>query len=101
MMPPCSIVLLQKIRRTRFVTRKWSSAPRAHPPNDSPQEWGWNEQDGKLMIHWFDGEPAPTSLNVVCLEDENIDENEEMVDTTEYYSESDDDDEDEDDTSYI
>ena len=101
MMPPCSIVLLQKIRQTRFVTRKWSSAPRAHPPNDSPQEWGWNEQDGKLMIHWFDGEPAPASLNVVCLEDENIDENEEMVDTTEYYSESDDDDEDEDDTSYI
>ena len=51
------------------------------------------------MIHWFDGEPAPTSLNVVCLEDENLDENEEMVDTSEYYSESDD--EDEDDTSYI
>ena len=46
------------------------------------------------MIHWFDGEPTQTSLNGVCSENENIDENEEMVDTTEYFSESDDDDED-------
>ena len=99
MPPQCSNVPLQKIKRTRFVNRRRSSSPRAHPPNDSPQELGWNEQDGKLMIHWFDGEPTLTSLNVACSEDENIDKNEEMVDTTGYYSERDDDDED--DTSDI
>ena len=82
MMPPCSKVLLQKIKPTRFVTCRRSSAPRAHPPNDSPQEWGWNKKDGKLTIHWFDGQLTPTSLNVVCLEDENIDENEKMTDIT-------------------
>ena len=47
--------------------------------NDSPLEEGWNLEDSKYVIDWFDGEAAPQLLDVVRAEDQNIDDSDEIA----------------------
>ena len=41
MMPPCERVLLNKIRRTKFLANIWISSIEASSPNNSPLNFGW------------------------------------------------------------
>ena len=65
MMPPCSKVLMQKIRRCIFITNIWQNATRAEPTTYVPTDFGWHLEDGKYNIQWFDGDVAPKIVDVV------------------------------------
>ena len=47
MMPPCLKVLMQKLKRTHLITRRWASAAMANPPFDEPEESGWRLVGGR------------------------------------------------------
>ena len=65
MMPPCSKVLMQKIKRCSFITSIWQNATRAEPTTYAPTDFGWYLEDGKYNIQWFDGDVAPKIVDVV------------------------------------
>ena len=56
-----------------------SYSPRPHVRNNSPSEEGWNLEDGKYVIDWFDGEATPQLLDVVRAEDQNIDDSDKIA----------------------
>ena len=45
MMPPCELVLLNKIRRTKFVAKLWMSSIKLSRSNNSPLNFGWKLVD--------------------------------------------------------
>jgi hypothetical protein len=63
--PPCSKVLLEKIKRSTFVTSVWQHSAQAESPITNPTDFGWSLEDGRYVIHWFDGEAAPKIVDVV------------------------------------
>ena len=73
-LPPYSKVLLQKIRRTRFVARRWMSSTDPFGSQLPPLDYGWKLEDGKYAIHWFDGEIAPHSIDIILNEDTSDDD---------------------------
>ena len=52
MMPPCERVLLDKMRRTKFVANIWMSSIEASPPIDSPLNFGWKLVDRNYLLLW-------------------------------------------------
>ena len=64
MMPPCERVLLNKIRRTKFVAKLWMSSIEASPPNNSPLDFGWKLVDRNYQLLWFEGDLRPSSLDI-------------------------------------
>ena len=72
--PPCAKVLYQKILRTIFVARRWTSSTfTGH--NDDPVQFGWIIEDDRYSFLWFEGDSRPT-VDAVCLA-EDVDANEE------------------------
>ena len=71
-----SCVLLQKLKRTNFVANQWISSTRPHSPEMIPLDYGWKDRNGLYGMHWFEGDTSPKSLDIVCCEDDNS-ENEE------------------------
>ena len=69
-MSPCRNVLLQKLKRTHLITRRWMSANVPQPPDEYPENSGWVFEDQSYIIKWFEGSAAPKALDVVY--DENI-----------------------------
>ena len=67
--PPCAETLLQKIKRTNYVC--WLNATLPDPPEFSPIELGWKLEDGKYVLHWFEGNHLPAII-LSPDEDENI-----------------------------
>ena len=65
-MPSCKKVLTEKIKRTKFVARKWMTSVDALQPLWCPSDFEWKLDDGKYTIKWYDGEVAPRSLYTVC-----------------------------------
>ena len=64
MTPPCEHVLLNKIRRTKFVAKIWISSIDASPPNGSPLNIGWKLVDRNYQLLWFESDLSPVSLNI-------------------------------------
>jgi len=73
-LPPCSRVLLQKIKRTHLVARRWLSSTQCNQSALSPLDFGWKQEDGCYRLQWFDGDISPKSLDVVCSEDDIFEE---------------------------
>ena len=73
-MPPCKKVLTEKIKRTKFVARKWMTSVDALQPVWCPSDFGWKLDDGKYTIKWYDGEVAPRCLDIVCTDGTTEDE---------------------------
>ena len=69
--PPCVETLMQKIKRTNYVCNIWLNATLPDPPECSPIELGWKLEDGKYVLHWFDGNHLPATI-LSPDEDENI-----------------------------
>ena len=71
MLPPCSRVLLQKIKRTQLITRLWLAAIEQTPPPEIPENNGWELDDIGYKILWFKGTATP---NIVVVMDSAEDE---------------------------
>ena len=61
--PPCSRVLLQKIKRTRFVARRWRCSYMQFQPTSEPCEHGWRLENNKYHIEWFEGQACPCVMD--------------------------------------
>lgn len=88
-MPPCKSVLLNKIKRTNFLSQmiKNSFADKISSPSSG---WFINENN-ELEIEYFTGDPFPEVIT--SMESDNIseDEQEEEEDLDQYLSSDDDD----------
>ena len=73
-MPPCKNVLTEKVKRTKFVARKWMTSLDVLQPAWCPSYFGWKLDDGKYTIKWYDGEVAPRCLDIVCTNGSTEDE---------------------------
>ena len=65
-MPPCSKVLHQKIKRCIYVANIWKNSLRTKPTPHLPTSFGWTlDEDGTYCIKWFEGDVAPKIVEVV------------------------------------
>jgi hypothetical protein len=76
-LPPCSRVLYEKIRRTKYIAELWLSSTSPAPPDQLPEEMGWQVVDGHYTVNWFDGEVSPKPIDITSNEDEFEDVTEE------------------------
>ena len=60
----CECVLLNKIRRAKFVAKTWISSIEASSPNDSPFNFGWKLVDRIYQLLWFQGDLSLISLDI-------------------------------------
>ena len=54
-MPPCQVVLHEKIKRANFMASVWKRAATAEPQLWHPSDHGWNMGNGQYCIKWFHG----------------------------------------------
>lgn len=64
-LPPCSNVLLEKMKRTSYVTSLWQSCVLADAPLDDPLSFGWLMHGERYQLKWFEGDVAPKIVDVV------------------------------------
>ena len=64
-MPPCKIFLTEKIKRIKFVARKWMTFDTLQPVW-CPSDFGWKLDNEKYRIKWYNGEVAPRCFDIVC-----------------------------------
>ena len=65
-MPPCKKILTEKIKRTKFVAKKWMTSVDALQIVWCPSDFGSKLDVRKYTIKWYDGEVAPRCLDIVC-----------------------------------
>ena len=70
-LPPCSRVLLQKIKKTQLITRCLLSATEQTPPPERPENNCWELDDNGYKILWFESTATP---NIVVVMDSAEDE---------------------------
>ena len=71
MLPLCSCVLLQKIKRTQLITRRWLAAIEQIPPPEIRENNGLELDDNGYKILWFEGTTTP---NIAVVMDSAEDE---------------------------
>ena len=82
-LPPCSVVLLQQIRRAQLVSHHWLNAHLRDLPAMDPEIYGFDLVDGKYYPKWHEGDVVPPSIetvtksNDVDADDDNEEEEEE------------------------
>ena len=65
-MPPCSKVLHQKIKRCIYAASVWTNSLRMKPTPHLPLSSGWMlDEGGTYCIKWFEGDVAPKIVEVV------------------------------------
>ena len=64
-LPPCSRVLLKKLKRSSYIARLWRNCLNTNPLNQDVSSFGWRMKDGHYNIQWFDGDAAPKIVDVV------------------------------------
>ena len=66
MLPPCSRVLMQKVKRTKLITKRWLSSNEGIPDPETPESCGWTLDDqNNYRILWFDGKSTPETIDIV------------------------------------
>ena len=64
-LPPCKDVLMQKIKRTNYITNFWKNAHHSDPVRFCPEGNGWRAKNQeKLECVWFQGEETPEKIYV-------------------------------------
>jgi len=73
MLPPCSRSLLQKIKRTQLIAKRWLAATDATPTDESPESSGWvlDETDG-FKILWFEGNATPDTIDMITTDLDDV-----------------------------
>ncbi|KAK5637859.1 hypothetical protein RI129_000142 [Pyrocoelia pectoralis] len=61
-LPPCKVELHQQLLRTQYITSIWRNAHLRYPTTLTPSRNGWDLQDGKLELYWFEGDCVPPSV---------------------------------------
>ncbi|CAH1108809.1 unnamed protein product [Psylliodes chrysocephalus] len=61
--PPCKSELYQQFLRTHYISTVWKNANKKQPTTLDSLEYGWIEQDDKLVFKWFEGDQLPTSVS--------------------------------------
>ena len=64
-LPPCSRVLLKKLKRSSYIARLWGNCLNANPRDQDVLYFSWKMKDGHHNIQWFDGDAAPKIVDVV------------------------------------
>ena len=66
LLPPCSKVLREKVKRVNFVAGKLSSSTQPNPPFWLPENNGWIlNVNGYYQILYNDGPTTPDSLEAI------------------------------------
>ena len=60
MMPLCERVLVNKIRRVKFLAKMWMSTIEASPSNYSLLDFGWKFVNRDYQLLWFEGGLSPS-----------------------------------------
>ena len=74
-LPPCQLVLWEKIARTHYIGWLLRSSIFPIPPTaPTPKTSGWNLEDDLYKIKWFDGDLAPKAIDISTSEEGNDDD---------------------------
>ena len=66
-------MLLQKIKRTSYVTRLRPNATQIDPTNNlDPLCFGWRLEDNSYQLEWFQGDVAASIVEVIKKELDDI-----------------------------
>jgi hypothetical protein len=81
-MPPCQRVVVNKIKRTNYLTRLIKNADRNFIEDIDPSDHGWIKLQNKIEIQFYDGNQFPENLASRAVDeiDEQIRNNDEYVD---------------------
>ena len=71
-LPPCTSVLQQKANRTNHIARKLLSSWTSHPPISNPLNCGWELSNGLGKVKSFEGDIAPTSLELITADESKV-----------------------------
>ena len=64
-LPPCSRVLLKKLKRSKYTPKRWRNCLNANPQDQDVLSFGWRMKGGHYNIQWFDGDAEPKIVDVV------------------------------------
>ena len=67
---PCSSVLKEKIKRTKYKTGLWLPSVFLSPPDRLPLHYRWIIEHQKYKVKWFGGPQVPQSIDVIQAERE-------------------------------
>ena len=62
---PCSSVLKEKIKRTKYIIGVWLSSVFLSPPDPPPLNYEWIIKHQKYQVKWFYGPQSPKSIDVI------------------------------------
>ena len=71
-LPPCASVLKQKTNRTNHIAGKLLLSWMSHPLTSNPLNCGWELSNGHWKIKWFEGDIAPTSVELITADESNV-----------------------------
>ena len=69
-LPPGTSVLQQKTNRKNHIAQKLLSSWTSHPPISNPLNCGWDLSNGHWKVKWFEGDTAPTSVELITADDQ-------------------------------
>jgi len=62
-LPPCEDCLFMHVLRANYQAAIWRKCLQSHPSVPDPKDYGWTtDPDGKLVIQWMRGSPAPEAV---------------------------------------
>jgi len=88
-LPPCSRVLLQKIRRTFLICSIWNNATASTAPELNPEDFGWKLENGFYRICWYYGDASPKIVDIISDIDEEKSDDSDFENDIDFDSESD------------
>ena len=70
--PLCSRVLVQEIKRTMFVARRWTCSYMQFQPTPETCEHGWRLENNKYHIEWFERPACPRVVDILEVEEADL-----------------------------
>jgi len=63
-LPPCVDTLRKHCDRANYQAAIWRGSLQSCPQIPSPVGHGWRLEEGRLIVNWMSGEPAPMAVLV-------------------------------------
>ena len=70
--PPFSNVLVQKMKRTMFVARRWRCSDMQFQPTFEPCEHGRSLESNKYHTEWCKGQVCPRVIDILEVDEADI-----------------------------
>ena len=71
-LPACTSALQLKANRTNHIARKLLSSWTSHPPISNPLNCGWELSNGLRKVKSFEGDIAPTSVELITADESKV-----------------------------